>query len=233
MSTRGRSDDRAARRAGTDAKNVAGTGGGDPGRPSSGAPGPDAGGPGSAGDITAPAAPLYGLLAEFSAPDALVRAARAARDRYTHVDAYAPYSVEGLADAVGFPHNRMPLVALLGGIVGGAGAYFLPWYTAVIDYPIDSGGRPLHSWPAFVPATFELTVLGAALAIFFGLWLMNGLPRLNHPLFNAPDFDLASRNRFFLCIPASDAAFDLHDTADFLRGLQPLRVSEVREEPPT
>src|SRR4029079_5653259 len=101
---------------------------------------------------------------------------------------------------------------------------------AVIDYPIDAGGRPLHSWPAFIPATFELTVLGAALAIFFGLWLMNGLPRLNHPLFNAPDFDLASRNRFFLCIRASDAAFDLHATTHFLRSLHSLRVSEVREE---
>jgi hypothetical protein len=184
---------------------------------------------GSAGNDSAPVG-LYGLLAEFPTPDALLQAARAARERYKHVDAYAPYSVEGLADAVGFTRNRVPLVALLGGLAGGAGAYVLQWYTAVIDYPIDAGGRPLHSWPAFIPATFELTVLGAALAIFFGLWLMNGLPRLNHPLFNAPDFDLASRNRFFLCIRASDAAFDLHDTADFLHSLRSLRVSEVAEE---
>jgi len=185
--------------------------------------------PVSAGDDDAHVR-LYGLLGEFATPNALVQAARAARERYKHVDAYAPYSVEGLAEAVGFTRNRVPLVALLGGLAGGAGAYFLQWYTAVIDYPIDAGGRPLHSWPAFIPATFELTVLGAALAIFFGLWLMNGLPRLNHPLFNAPDFDLASRNRFFLCIRASDAAFDLHDTTHFLRSLHSLRVSEVREE---
>jgi hypothetical protein len=183
-----------------------------------------------AGAGDAPAPRLYGLLAEFTGPDALVDAARAARKRYGRVDAYAPYSVEGLAQAVGFTRNRVPLVALLGGLAGGAGAYFLQWYTAVIDYPIDAGGRPLHSWPAFVPATFELTVLGAALAIFIGLWVMNGLPRLNHPVFDAPDFDLASRDRFFLCVPAVDPAFDRQDAADFLRSLGPLRVSEVREE---
>jgi len=173
---------------------------------------------------------LYGVLAEFSAPDALVAAARAAHSRYREVEAYAPYSVEGLPEAVGFTHNRVPLVALLGGIAGGAGAYFLQWYTAVIDYPIDAGGRPLHSWPAFIPATFELTVLGAALAIFVGLWAMNGLPRLHHPIFAAPDFDLASRDRFFLCVRASDASFDARQATEFLQGLQPLRVSAVPEE---
>jgi len=185
-----------------------------------------------AGRLAHPAAPLYGVLAEFGRPEALVSAARAARERYGPVDAYAPYSVEGLAEAVGFTHDRVPLVALLGGLTGGLGAYVLQWYTAVIDYPIDAGGRPLHSWPAFVPATFELAVLGAALAIFVGVWALNGLPRLNHPLFDVPDFDLASRDRYFLCIRARGATFDAEDAKRFLAGLGPLRVSEVHAGPP-
>jgi hypothetical protein len=170
---------------------------------------------------------LHGLMAEFGEADRLVEAARRARAEYRDVDAYAPYSVEGLPEALGFTRDRVPLLALLGGIAGGAGTYFLQWYTAVIDYPIDAGGRPLHSWPAFVPATFEVTVLGAALAVFFGLWILNGLPRLRHPVFDAADFDLASRNRFFLAIRASDANFDVERTRDFLTALAPLRVIEV------
>jgi hypothetical protein len=112
------------------------------------------------------------------------------------------------------------------------GVYFLQWYTAVIDYPIDAGGRPLHSWPAFIPPTFELTVLGAALAIFFGLWMLNGLPRLRHPLFDAPEFDLASRNRFFLCVLASDPRFAAVEVRAFRAGLQPIRVVDVPMEDP-
>ena len=136
-------------------------------------------------------APVYGLIAEFADERALVDAARRARaEGYRNIDAYAPFSVEGLSDALGFRKDRVALITLLGGIVGGAGVYFLQWYTAVIDYPINAGGRPLHSWPAFIPATFEMTVLGAALAAFFGMLILNGLPRLNHPIFDAPDFDL-------------------------------------------
>ena len=180
---------------------------------------------------TAPStARLYGVMAEFREPDALVAAARSARERYRDVDAYAPYSVEGLADALGFHRNRVPLVGLLGGLAGGIGVYFLQWYSAVVDYPINAGGRPLDSWPTFIPPTFELTVLGAALAIFFGLWAMNGLPRLHHPVFNAPAFDLASRNRFFLCVRASDPSVDVGRTTDFLRTLAPLAVIEVPAE---
>jgi hypothetical protein len=169
----------------------------------------------------------YALLAEFSGPDALVEAARRSRAEYRDVDAYAPYSVDGLPEALGFTRDRIPLAGLLGGIAGGVGAYLLQWYTAVVDYPIDAGGRPLHSWPAFIPATFELAVLGAALAVFFALWALNGLPRLNHPMFDAPDFDLASRNRFFLAIRASDPRFEPTRTRDFLEALQPLRVVVV------
>jgi hypothetical protein len=169
----------------------------------------------------------YALLAEFTEPADLIAAVRECAQRYRDVDAYAPYAVDGLAEALGFHRNRVPLATLIGGIVGGAGTYFLQWYSAVIDYPIDSGGRPLHSWPAFIPATFEITVLGAALACFLGMLLMNGLPRLNHPIFNAHDFDLASRNRFFVSVRATDPAFDREATRVFLEQLQPLRVIEV------
>jgi hypothetical protein len=171
---------------------------------------------------------IYGLMAEFRTGDALLDAARRARaEGYRQVEAYAPYPVEGMAEAVGFTRNRVPLMALLGGIVGGAGGYFLQWYSAVIDYPINVGGRPLHSWPSFIPATFEMSVLGAALAVVFGMLLANGLPRLHHPVFDAPDFEQATRNRFFLCLPASDPHFDVERGKAFLSSLQPLSVSEV------
>jgi len=169
----------------------------------------------------------YALMAEFRDADALVAAARRIASLYRDVDAYAPFAVDGLADAIGFRRNRVSLVTLLGGIAGGAGAYLLQWYTAVIDYPIDAGGRPLHSWPAFVPATFELTILGAAVAAFAALLVLNGLPRLRHPVFDAPDFDVASRNRFFLAVRASDPNFDAEGTRRALDALHPLRVVEV------
>jgi hypothetical protein len=171
---------------------------------------------------------LYGLLAEFATADALLAAANRMREAgYRQLEAYAPFAVDGLAEAVGFRRNRVPMITLLGGIAGGAGTYFLQWYAAVVDYPINVGGRPLHSWPSFLPPTFEITILGAALAAVFGMLIANGLPRLRHPLFEVPEFDLATRNRFFLLLPASDPAFD--DAADrrLLQDLQPLLVREV------
>jgi hypothetical protein len=129
------------------------------------------------------------------------------------VDAYAPYAVDGLSEALGFRGNRVALLALLGGVAGGAAIYALMWYSAVVDYPINSGGRPLDSWPVFIIPTFEVTVLCAALAAFVGMLVLNGLPTLHHPIFNAPDFDLASRNRFFLSVRATDAAFDANGNA--------------------
>jgi hypothetical protein len=173
-------------------------------------------------------AALYGVIAEFADQHALVDAVRKTRaGGYRKIDAYAPFSVDGLSEALGFAKDRVALVTLLGGVAGGIGVYALQWYSAVIDYPINSGGRPLHSWPAFIPATFEMTVLGAALAAFFGMLVMNGLPRLNHPIFNATDFDLASRNRFFLCVEAADPKFRLDDVRTFLQSLGAIRVSEV------
>jgi hypothetical protein len=169
----------------------------------------------------------YAVLAEFSDPAALLEAVRACRRRYRDVEAYTPYPIEGLAELLGFHRNAVPLWTLLGGLLGGAGAYFLQWYSAVIDYPINSGGRPLHSWPAFIVPTFELTVLGACLAAFLGMLVLNRLPRLHHPLFGAADFDLATRNRFFVGIRATDAAFDPGDAHAFLQTLRPLRIIEV------
>ena len=170
---------------------------------------------------------LFALLAEFDEPGRLVAGVRLCREHYVEVDAYSPYAVDGLAEALGFARNRVPLITLLGGIAGAAAIYFLQWYSAVVDYPINSGGRPLDAWPVFVIPAFEIAVLAAALATFFGMLALNGLPRLNHPIFNADDFDLASRNRFFLSVRASDPAFDPEDTRSFLTSLEPLRVIEV------
>jgi hypothetical protein len=179
---------------------------------------------------------LYGLMAEFDDPERLLAAARAARAAgYTHVEAYSPFKVEGLAEAIGFTRNAVPLATLLGGIAGGVGGYALQWYAAVVDYPINVGGRPLHSWPMFIPATFELTILCAALAAVIAMLRGNGLPRLNHPVFDAPDFDLASRNRFFLCLRCdSDSGEndgdEAHGTAamrGFLAEQAPIAVREV------
>lgn len=170
----------------------------------------------------------YGLLADFASADALLVAVRAARrDGYRQLEAYTPFSVEGLPEALELPPNRVPLLALLGGIVGAVGAFFLQWYSAVVNYPIDSGGRPLNSWPAFIPATFELAVLGAALSTFIGMLLLNGLPRLRHPLFEVPEFHLASRNRFFLCIRSEDGQFSKTDTRRWLEAQHAVRIVVV------
>lgn len=173
---------------------------------------------------------LYGVLAEFRTADALLGAARAAREAgYGRIEAYAPFPVEGLAEAVGFRRNIVPMATLAGGIVGGIGTYFMQWYSAVISFPINVGGRPLHSWPSFIPPTFEITILGAALSAAIVMMAANGLPRLHHPLFDVPEFDLATRNRFFLCVRATSNDFDADAACKWLRTLEPLVVREVRE----
>jgi hypothetical protein len=172
---------------------------------------------------------LYGVLAEFRTADELLHAARAAAQvGYRDVEAYAPFPVEGLADAVGFERNIVPAAALVGGVCGGLGAYFMQWYSAVVAYPFNIGGRPPHSWPSFIPATFELTILGAALAAVAVMLAANGLPQLHHPIFAAPQFDLATRNRFFLCVRATGKDFDRANVRAWLVALDPLEVCEVR-----
>lgn len=173
---------------------------------------------------------LYGLLAEFSSAETLLAAVRRARENgCRQIDAYSPLPIEGMPEALRFTRNGVPALAFGGGLLGGLGTYFLQWYTAVHDYPLNIGGRPLHSWPAFIPATFELAVLGAALAAVLGMLLASGLPRLRHPLFDAPQFDLASRNRFFLLLPATDPTFHVGRSRQFLADLQPLLVCEVAQ----
>ena len=170
----------------------------------------------------------YGFLAEFENPNALVAAAQRAYERgYRRVDAYSPYPIEGLADALGHRRNSLPLITLLGGIIGGGGAYFLQYWTSVVAYPVNVGGRPLHSWPSFIPVTFETTILFAGLAAVVGMVVASGLPRLYHPVFNVPDFQRATRDGFFLCIEAKDPRFDPEETRQFLDGLNARDVTEV------
>ena len=166
---------------------------------------------------------LYGLIAEFASPEKLLEATEKARAAgYRRVEAYSPFPIEGLAEATGMRRNWVPAIVLAGGLAGGIGGYFMQWYSAVLSYPINSGGKPLHSWPEFIPVTFETTVLAAALAGVAGMLLLNGLPKLYHPVFNVPQFDLASRNRFFLCLRSADES-----ARRFLEELQPLGVWEV------
>src|SRR5881394_2153307 len=170
---------------------------------------------------------IFGIAAEFETHEQLVRAARNA---YAHgfrkMDGYAPFPVDGLAEALG-KKNRLPLFVLCGGVVGGLGGYFMEWFANVVSYPINIGGRPLHSWPAFIPITFELTVLCAGLTAFFGSLATCGLPKPYHPMFNLPEFERASQDRFFLCIQADDPIFDATKTREFLQRLNPLNVAEV------
>ena len=173
---------------------------------------------------------LHGLIAEFETHEGLLTAAAAARDKgFKRMDGYSPFPVEGLPEALGRKKTLVPLVVLLGGICGGLGGYFMEWYANVVSYPINIGGRPLNSWPSFIPITFELTVLGAALSAFFGSMAMNKLPQPYHPVFHAPHFERASIDRFFLCIEASDPLFDPAGTRNFLDDLKPVSVSEVKE----
>jgi hypothetical protein len=174
---------------------------------------------------------LYGVMAEFETSKALIAACKRARDAgYLKMDAYAPFPVEGLSEALGLKRNLVPLVTLIGGLCGGLGGFGFEYWVNVVSYPMNIAGRPLNSWPAFIPVTFELTVLGASLCAVFGMLAMNKLPHPYHPVFNVARFARVTSDRFFLCIEASDPKFNLAETARFLQSLGPAHVTEVREE---
>ena len=173
---------------------------------------------------------VYGLMAEFDDPNALVAATRRAfREGYRRMDAFSPFPIEELHEALGAGHTHLPLIVLIGGIAGCLGGYLLQYWVSTTAYPLNIGGKPLHSWPAFIPVTFECTILGAALSAVLGMLALNGLPMPYHPVFNVPRFALASRNRFFLCIEAKDPKFDVEDTRRFLETLNPLEVTTVAD----
>jgi hypothetical protein len=172
--------------------------------------------------------PTYGLMAEFETPTDVVAAARRVHEEgYRRIDAFSPYPIEELSEAIGVHKTNMPTIVLIGGIIGLVAGYLMQYYTHVIDYPLNVGGKPFHSWPQFIPITFETTVLGAALAAVFGMLALNGLPEPYHPVFNTPNFALASRDRFFLLVEARDPKFDREQTAAFLRTLGPREVTDV------
>ena len=171
---------------------------------------------------------IYGLMAEFPDPASVVAAARRVREAgYRKVDAFSPYPIEELSEALEFHKSKLPLLVLMGGAAGLIGGYGLQYWTSVIDYPMNIGGRPFHSWVAFIVPTFETTILGAALTAVLGMLALNGLPEPYHPVFNVPRFALASKDRFFICIEAADPKFDHDETWSFLVSLGPRVVSEV------
>jgi hypothetical protein len=173
---------------------------------------------------------VHGVMAEFDNPTALVEATTRARaEGYRRMDAYSPFPIEELHDALGEHHSRLPLVVLIGGIVGCLAGYGLQYWVSAIAYPLNVGGRPLHSWPAFIPVTFECTILAAALSAVLGMLAANGLPMPYHPVFSVERFALASRNRFFLVIEAIDPKFDLDQTRGFLQSLSSREVTTVED----
>lgn len=172
--------------------------------------------------------PLYGLMAEFDNPDQLIHACEAAHhEGYRKMDAYSPLPIEELHHAMHLPNTPLPKFVLVGGLMGMAGGMGLLQWISFIAYPLNIGGRPLNSWPSFIPITFETTVLLAGLTTLVTLIMLCGLPMPYHPVFNVPRFKRASRDKFFLCIEAEDPRFDLQRTKEFLQTLRPFEVSEV------
>jgi len=173
-------------------------------------------------------AALHGLMAEFDSPDAVVAAAkRAYAEGFRKMDAYSPFPIEELWEAIGFHHTRLPWIVFGGAVAGCLGGFGMQYYLSAIHYPLNIGGRPLNSWPSFIPISFEVTILLAALSAVLGMLALNGFPRPYHPVFNVPSFAAASRNRFFLCIEAEDPKFDRSGTRAFLESLSPIEVTDV------
>jgi hypothetical protein len=176
--------------------------------------------------VTVP--PIYGLLAEFETPQALVEAAEKVRHAgYRRIDAYSPFPIEELSDALGFHDRRLPLLVLIGGACGTLAGLGLEYWVSAMAYPLNIGGRPYASWPSFIPVAFETTILFAALTAVFAMLALNGLPMPYHPVFNAPRFSAASRDRFFLVVEATDPKFDRVQTKQELANLHAREVTEL------
>lgn len=172
--------------------------------------------------------PLYGIIAEFPDSDALVDAARETREAgYKWFEAYSPFPVHGLTHAMGFHHTKVPLLVLIGGILGAIGGFGLQYWVSAVEYPLNIGGRPYNSWPSFIPITFECTVLVASIFAVLGMLALNGLPRPHHPVFGVERFSRATRDAFFLCIQARDEKFEAADVRVFLEGLNSSKVDDV------
>jgi len=170
----------------------------------------------------------YALVAEFASAEELLEAAeKTGAEGYRNTDAYTPFPVPGLSDALRFHDLRMPWLIFIGGLIGGFFGYTLQWYTATIDSPLNVGGKPFNSLPSFFPVTFECTILFASLTAFLCTFGLNGLPKPYHPIFNTPGFLRATKDRFFLAIEKSDPMFDTDETRKFLETLNPIAVSEV------
>lgn len=173
---------------------------------------------------------LHGVMAEFSSSHKLIEAIRQTRSQgYSKLDAYTPYPIEEVWEELGHHKSKLPAIVAIGAIIGIILGFGLQYWTSVFAYPLNIGGRPLNSWPAFIPITFEVTILVATIAAVVGMFLLNGLPQPFHPVFNVKRFALASRDRYFLCIEAEDPNFDRHQTAEFLGTLDPTEVSEVAD----
>ncbi len=171
---------------------------------------------------------LYGVMAEFDNPTDLVAAAQRTYEAgYRRINGYSPYPIEELSEAIGFTRTGLPLIVLIGGILGGLGGFFMQYWMEVIDYPLNVGGKPYNSWPAFIPITFECTVLVAAFAAVLGMLVLNKLPQPYHPVFNAPNFALATRDSFFLVIEASDRKFEHDEVMHFMQTLEPKDLIDV------
>ena len=174
------------------------------------------------------APPMYGVIAEFENPSDLVAAARRVYSLgYRRINGYSPYPIEELSEAIGFTHTSLPLIVFIGGLVGGIGGFLMQYYIEVIDYPINVGGKPYNSWPAFIPITFEMTVLVAAFSAVLGMLVLNKLPQPYHPVFNLPNFAMATRDRFFLAIEANDPKFHHAEVIELLKSLNALEVNDV------
>ena len=174
------------------------------------------------------ALPLYGIMAEFENPSDLVHAARHTYEAgYRRINGYSPYPIEELSEAIGFTHSKLPLIVFIGGLLGGIGGFLMQYWIEVIEYPINVGGKPFNSWPAFIPITFECTVLVAAFSAVFGMLFLNKLPQPYHPVFNAPNFALATRDRFFLVVEANDPKYDHDKVVELLTSLNAQEVVDV------